>query len=56
MLRAKKIMAYIAEKMDPLPEQAVVEETDRMTPPEEWLELLCKDEVSALFGLFPAHF
>jgi len=47
MLRAKKIMAYIAEKMDPLPEQAAIEETDRMVPPEEWLELLCRDEVNS---------
>ena len=42
MLRAKKILAYIAERIEPQPE---VEDPNALKP-EEYLELYCNDQVS----------
>jgi len=49
MLRVKKILAYVAERIDPQP---VVEgegeekEEEEGLRPEEYLELYCNDQVS----------
>lgn len=44
MLRVKKILAYVAERIDPMPEG---EEPDpNALKPEEYLELYCNDQVS----------
>jgi len=52
MLRAKKIMSYVAEHLSPpymasnyLPAVAEGEEPPK---PEDWLELLCHDQVFLL--------
>lgn len=41
MLRAKKILAYVAERIEPQPEQADPE----ALKPEEYLELYCQNQV-----------
>lgn len=43
MLRVKKILAYVAERIDPVPEGAEPE-ADALRP-EEYLELYCNDQV-----------
>lgn len=43
MLRVKKILAYVAERIDPQPEEL---EPDALKP-EEYLELYCNDQVCA---------
>ncbi|KAF3923958.1 hypothetical protein ABW21_db0200359 [Orbilia brochopaga] len=51
MLRARKIITYIYDRLDPLPAQAGGPGTnfgDERRRPEEWLELLVKDEVIPL--------
>lgn len=44
MLRVKKILAYVAERIDPLPEG--VEQEEGALKPEEYLELYCNEQVS----------
>lgn len=41
MLRVKKILAYVAERIEALPDQA---DPDALKP-EEYLELYCYDQV-----------
>lgn len=41
MLRARKILAYVAERIEPVPEK---EDPDALKP-EEYLELWCNDRV-----------
>lgn len=43
MLRVKKILAYVAERIEEVPE----EPEENALPPEEYLELYCNDQVSA---------
>lgn len=53
MLRAKKILAYVAERIDPPnPDNP---DPDPMKP-EEYLELYCHDTVCALLRLFKIIF
>lgn len=42
MLRAKKVLAYVAERIDP----ANPDEPESVMPPEEYLELYCQKTVS----------
>jgi WD repeat-containing protein 48 len=42
MLRVKKILAYVAERIEPAPENP---EADALRP-EDYLELYCYDQVS----------
>lgn len=54
MLRVKKILAYVAERIEPVPEKI---DPDALRP-EEYLELYCSDMVSLpsntiLTGLIP---
>ena len=42
MLRAKKILAYVAERIDPQPEPP----EPGSLKPEEYLELYCQNQVS----------
>ena len=42
MLRAKKILAYVAERIEPQPEEPDPE----ALKPEEYLELYCQNQVS----------
>lgn len=44
MLRVKKILAYVAERIDPAPEGQ--EQAPNALKPEEYLELYCNDQVS----------
>lgn len=44
MLRVRKILAYVAERIDPVPEGA--EPDPNALKPEEYLELYCNDKVS----------
>jgi hypothetical protein len=46
MLRVKKILAYVAERIEPLSEQPDPKEWK----PEDYLDLLCYEQVSLLFG------
>lgn len=55
MLRAKKIAAYVAERLEPpfmahsfAPE---VKEGQLPPKPEDWLELLCHDQVCVIYLL-----
>ncbi|EPS36103.1 hypothetical protein H072_10520 [Dactylellina haptotyla CBS 200.50] len=51
MLRARKIVTYIYDRLDPLPAQAGGPGTDfgeEKRKPEDWLELMVKDEVIPL--------
>ena len=41
MLRAKKILAYVAERIEPLPEKP----DPNALKPEEYLELYCQNQV-----------
>ena len=43
MLRAKKVLAYVAERIDPADPN---EPEDSLMPPEEYLELYCQKTVS----------
>ncbi len=52
MLRVKKILAYVAERIDPVPEGAEVEEG--ALKPEEYLELYCNEQVSLPYPYPPA--
>lgn len=47
MLRAKKICAYVAERIEPQPEQP----DPSALKPEEYLELYCQDKVCDLPSL-----
>lgn len=47
MLRAKKILSYVAERIEPAPEKP---DPDALKP-EEYLDLYCHDQVRA----FPPH-
>lgn len=49
MLRVKKILAYVAERIDP-PSEAEQEDPDALRP-EEYLELYCNEQVSPRFSL-----
>ena len=44
MLRAKKILSYVAERIEPAPEKPDPE----ALKPEEYLDLYCHDQVRAL--------
>jgi cobyrinic acid a,c-diamide synthase len=46
MLRVKKILAYVAERIEPLSEQPDPKEWK----PEDYLDLLCYEQVSLFFG------
>jgi WD repeat-containing protein 48 len=50
MLRVKKILAYVAERIDPVPEGQ--EPDPNALKPEEYLELYCNDQVSLSFLMF----
>nr|POE72300.1 ubp9-binding protein [Quercus suber] len=51
MLRAKKIMAYIAERIEPQEDVSSTEKTaEHALKPEEYLELLCQGQVSISFN------
>lgn len=43
MLRARKILAYIAERIEPPPEKE-----EEVMKPEEYLELYCQNQVSMM--------
>jgi len=43
MLRARKILAYVAERIEPQPEH---QDTNALKP-EEYLELYCQNQVSS---------
>lgn len=43
MLRAKKVLAYVAERIDPPNPE---EPEENAMPPEEYLELYCQKQVS----------
>ena len=45
MLRVKKILAYVAEKIDP---QDPEDPEPNLPQPEEYLELYCNDQVSSI--------
>ena len=47
MLRAKKILAYVAERIEPQPEHP----DPNALRPEEYLELYCQNQVSYLHAL-----
>jgi WD repeat-containing protein 48 len=47
MLRVKKILAYVAERIEPAPE---VPDSTALSP-EEYLELYCYDQVGFIFSL-----
>jgi WD repeat-containing protein 48 len=49
MLRVKKILAYVAERIEPAAEHP---DPDALKP-EEYLELYCYDQVSILSKLLP---
>jgi len=44
MLRAKKILSYVAERIEPAPEKL---DPDALKP-EEYLDLYCHDQVRAI--------
>lgn len=46
MLRAKKVLAYVAERIDPADPN---EPAESLMPPEEYLELYCQKTVSIKF-------
>ena len=50
MLRAKKILAYVAERVEP--------QSDKSDPyalkPEEYLELYCQNHVGSIFAIIPS--
>jgi WD repeat-containing protein 48 len=46
MLRARKILAYVAERIEPLPQQQEGEPPIELMRPEEYLELYCQGQVS----------
>lgn len=50
MLRAKKILAYVAERIEPAPEKP----DPNALKPEEYLELYCHGQVSHL-AIFSCH-
>jgi hypothetical protein len=47
MLRAKKILSYVAERIEPAPEKP---DPDALKP-EEYLDLYCHDQVRAFHPL-----
>ena len=49
MLRVKKILGYVAERIDPVDPEADVDRSVEVLKPEEYLELYCNDQVS--FGM-----
>lgn len=51
MLRVKKILAYVAERIEPIPE---VDDPDALKP-EEYLELYCNDQVSRIDPSCPSR-
>jgi WD repeat-containing protein 48 len=57
MLRARKILAYVAERIEPAPPPPIPTEVADTQPPalrpEEYLELYCQNQVSAL-NSFPS--
>jgi WD repeat-containing protein 48 len=52
MLRVKKILAYVAERIEPAQEHP----HPNSLKPEEYLELYCYDQVSILFGYLLSQF
>jgi WD repeat-containing protein 48 len=50
MLRVKKILAYVAERIDPVPEGQEPGADD--LKPEEYLELYCSEQVSLFLGVW----
>jgi hypothetical protein len=53
MLRARKIMAYVAERL-PFSHLPELSEKEGGPRPEEWLELLCHDKVCCFHPVSPA--
>jgi hypothetical protein len=54
MLRARKILGYVAERIEPAPTKEDLErlaETGGVLKPDEYLELYCNGQVSLLFLL-----
>jgi hypothetical protein len=52
MLRARKILGYVAERIEPAPTKEDLErlaETGGVLKPDEYLELYCNGQVSFLF-------
>ena len=47
MLRAKKILAYVAERIEPQPDKP----DPNALKPEEYLELYCQNHVCSLFAI-----
>lgn len=47
MLRARKVLAYVAEKIEDLPTYPEHEDLK----PEEYLELYCQDQVRFSYGI-----
>ena len=52
MLRAKKILAYVAERIEPAPDPKKVKEEEEVMKPEEYLELWCQNQVSRVLSKF----
>ena len=48
MLRARKILSYVAERIEPAPSKEEVEKEGGQLKPEEYLELYCQNQVSYL--------
>lgn len=48
MLRARKILSYVAERIEPAPSQEDLDQEGGNLKPEEYLELYCQNQVSRL--------
>ena len=46
MLRARKILSYVAERIEPAPSNEDLEKETGNLRPEEYLELYCQNQVS----------
>jgi WD repeat-containing protein 48 len=45
MLRARKILSYVAERIEPAASKEDLEKEDAQLKPEEYLELYCQNQV-----------
>jgi WD repeat-containing protein 48 len=45
MLRARKILSYVAERIEPAVSKEDLEKEDAQLKPEEYLELYCQNQV-----------
>jgi hypothetical protein len=55
MLRARKILGYVAERIEPAPTKEDLEkqaEAGGVLKPDEYLELYCNGQVSFFAGIF----